>query len=193
MTDGDDLETICHILCPGTMETLKSFTNMPGTSMSNILPDGFLIKALRKDLISFEVFSPKHTHRTSSWKVLMNRLAVQRVDAEAIKVLRWAAQDEIGYWLGVPFGGQRLVPDAIRKLTRYYFEDMGCTAVWVGYYEGNEGSGRVMQKAVLSITIQNRMCFADFLTNVGSSILLLGAVSNRNVIAELLRFTPETP
>ena len=53
---------------------------------------------------------------------------------------------ELGYWIGKPFWGQGLIPEAARELLRHAFEDLGMRAVWCGYYEGNEKSRRVQQK-----------------------------------------------
>ena len=53
---------------------------------------------------------------------------------------------ELGYWIGKPFWGQGLIPEASRELLRYAFEELGMRAVWCGYYEGNEKSRRVQEK-----------------------------------------------
>lgn len=53
---------------------------------------------------------------------------------------------ELGYWIGKPFWGQGLIPEAARELLRYAFEDLGMRAVWCGYYEGNIKSRRVQEK-----------------------------------------------
>lgn len=53
---------------------------------------------------------------------------------------------EIGYWIGVPFWGQGLIPEAVRRLLRRGFEDLGLQAVWCGYYDGNTQSRRVQEK-----------------------------------------------
>ena len=53
---------------------------------------------------------------------------------------------EIGYWIGVPFWGQGLIPEAVRRLLRHGFEDLGLQAVWCGYYDGNTQSQRVQEK-----------------------------------------------
>ena len=53
---------------------------------------------------------------------------------------------ELGYWIGKPFWGQGLIPEASRALLRHAFEDLGMQAVWCGYYEGNEKSKRVQEK-----------------------------------------------
>ena len=53
---------------------------------------------------------------------------------------------ELGYWIGKPFWGQGLIPEAARELLRYAFEKLGMCAVWCGYYEGNEKSRKVQTK-----------------------------------------------
>lgn len=53
---------------------------------------------------------------------------------------------ELGYWLGKPFWGLGLMPEAVSEILRHAFEDIGMTKVWVGYYEGNTKSKRVLEK-----------------------------------------------
>ena len=53
---------------------------------------------------------------------------------------------EIGYWIGVPYWGQGLIPEAVRRLLRHGFEDLGLQTVWCGYYDGNAQSRRVQEK-----------------------------------------------
>ena len=53
---------------------------------------------------------------------------------------------ELGYWLGVPYWGRGIVPEAAREMLRHAFEDLGLLRVWCGYYEGNEKSKRVQEK-----------------------------------------------
>lgn len=53
---------------------------------------------------------------------------------------------ELGYWLGKPFWGQGIVPEAVKEMLRHAFEEIGMTTVWVGYYEGNAKSKRVQEK-----------------------------------------------
>ena len=53
---------------------------------------------------------------------------------------------EIGYWIGVPFWGRGLIPEATERLIRHAFEDLECRALWCGYYEGNEKSKRCQEK-----------------------------------------------
>ena len=53
---------------------------------------------------------------------------------------------ELGYWIGKPFWGQGLIPEASREMLRHAFLDLGMSRVWCGYYEGNVKSRRVQEK-----------------------------------------------
>ena len=53
---------------------------------------------------------------------------------------------ELGYWLGRPFWGQGIIPEAAREMLRHAFEDLGMQNVWCGYYDGNTKSKRVQEK-----------------------------------------------
>lgn len=53
---------------------------------------------------------------------------------------------ELGYWLGKPFWGRGLMPEAAGEVIRHGFDDLGMTRIWCGYYEGNQKSKRVQEK-----------------------------------------------
>ena len=53
---------------------------------------------------------------------------------------------EMGFWVGKPFWGQGIMPEAVKEMLRHAFEDLGMQKVWVGYYEGNTKSKRVQEK-----------------------------------------------
>lgn len=55
-------------------------------------------------------------------------------------------EGEIGYWIGVPFWGRGLIPEAVRELMRRGFEDLKLEKLWCGYFEGNLKSKRVQEK-----------------------------------------------
>ena len=73
---------------------------------------------------------------------------------------------ELGYWIGKPFWGQGLIPEASRELLRYAFEELGMRAVWCGYYEGNEKSRKV----------QTKLGFVYRYTSHGLSVKLLNEI-----------------
>ena len=56
------------------------------------------------------------------------------------------SEAEIGYWIGVPYWGQGLIPEAVREIIRYAFEDLKLETLWCGYFEGNDKSRRVQEK-----------------------------------------------
>jgi len=53
---------------------------------------------------------------------------------------------ELGYWLGKPYWGQGIMPEAAEALIRHGFEDLGMSKIWCGYYDGNAKSKRVQEK-----------------------------------------------
>lgn len=59
-------------------------------------------------------------------------------------------EGEIGYWIGVPFWGQGLIPEATREIIRRAFEDLQLETLWCGYFDGNEKSRRVQEKCGFS-------------------------------------------
>ncbi|MCR4925333.1 MAG: GNAT family N-acetyltransferase [Clostridiales bacterium] len=67
---------------------------------------------------------------------------------------------ELGYWIGVDFWGKGLIPEAIRKIQDYAFNDLGYNAIWCGYYDGNEKSKRCQEKCGFSYhhTEENKPC-----------------------------------
>ena len=67
---------------------------------------------------------------------------------------------EIGYWIGVPFWGKGLIPEAVRKLQEHAFLDLGCSAMWCGYYDGNEKSKKCQEKCGFKYhhTEENKPC-----------------------------------
>ena len=53
---------------------------------------------------------------------------------------------ELGYWLGKPYWGQGIMPEAVRAMLEYAFNELGMNKVWCGYYDGNNKSKRVQEK-----------------------------------------------
>lgn len=53
---------------------------------------------------------------------------------------------ELGYWLGAPYWGQGLMPEAAQELIRYGFEELGLHTIWCAHFEGNIQSRRVQEK-----------------------------------------------
>lgn len=53
---------------------------------------------------------------------------------------------EVGYWIGVPFWGKGLIPEAMKEIMRYAFTELGLNKIWAGYFDGNIKSKRVQEK-----------------------------------------------
>lgn len=60
-----------------------------------------------------------------------------------LSLREWEA--EIGYWIGVPYWGQGLTTEAVRRIVSHCFEDLGCEILWCGHYDGNERSKGVQE------------------------------------------------
>lgn len=107
---------------------------------------------------------PVHTSPENSLSIIRNVLSEPETYAVVLKsILRpigsvgimlhgkgsapmGESEAEIGYWVGVPYWGRGLIPEAVRELLRRCFEELGCTGVWCGYFDGNEKSKRVQEK-----------------------------------------------
>ncbi len=55
-------------------------------------------------------------------------------------------EGEIGYWIGVPYWGQGLIPEAAKEIIRFAFEVLKLQKLWCGYFVGNDKSKRVSEK-----------------------------------------------
>ena len=57
-------------------------------------------------------------------------------------------------------GSVGLIPEAVRKLQEHAFLDLGCSAMWCGYYDGNEKSRRCQEKCGFTYhhTEENKPC-----------------------------------
>ncbi len=53
---------------------------------------------------------------------------------------------EIGYVLGKPYWGHGLMPEAVKEVVRYCFEDLGCDLLFCGHFVWNKQSARVQEK-----------------------------------------------
>ncbi|MNM27856.1 putative ribosomal N-acetyltransferase YdaF [compost metagenome] len=55
-------------------------------------------------------------------------------------------EGEIAYWIGVPYWGKGLVPEAVRELMRHAFETLKLKALWCGYFANNSQSHAAQSK-----------------------------------------------
>ena len=73
-------------------------------------------------------------------------VGIMTVRSEICSAKMTDSECEIGYWIGEPYWGQGLIPEAVSELIRYAFEDLHLSSVWCGYYDGNEKSRRAQEK-----------------------------------------------
>lgn len=51
-----------------------------------------------------------------------------------------AQEGEIAYWIGVPYWGKGLIPEAVNKLMHHAFDNLRLKALWCGYFSDNTQS-----------------------------------------------------
>lgn len=73
---------------------------------------------------------------------------------------------EIGYWIGVPFWGQGLIPEAMRELIRHGFEDLHLEKLWCAYFDGNSKSKRVQEKCGFTYHHTNQNVFWKLMRDI---------------------------
>lgn len=107
---------------------------------------------------------PVHTDVDNSREIIRNVLAADKNYAVVVKGENRAVgsvglmigkvsnlgissdEGEIGYWIGVPYWGRGLIPEAVREIMRHGFEELGLKKMWCGYFDGNQKSWRVQEK-----------------------------------------------
>ncbi len=75
-------------------------------------------------------------------------------------------EGEISYWIGVPYWGKGFIPEAIREIMRYGFEDLKLTALWCGYFDGNEQSKRAQEKCGFRYHHTDKDKFFEFTNDI---------------------------
>ncbi len=53
---------------------------------------------------------------------------------------------EIGYWLGNPYWGNGIIPEAVTALIEHAKKSLNKDTFWIGFYDGNDKSRRVAEK-----------------------------------------------
>ncbi len=104
---------------------------------------------------------PPHTSVDNSREIIRNVLSAPETYAVCLKetgkpigsvglhrndIAETDDEYELGYWIGKPYWGRGLIPEASREILRYAFEDLGMNRIWCGHYDGNFKSRRVMEK-----------------------------------------------
>ncbi len=59
---------------------------------------------------------------------------------------------EIGYWVGEPWWGQGYATETVRRLIRFFLEELGAHRLTSGHFLDNPASGRVLEKCGFAYT-----------------------------------------
>ncbi len=73
-------------------------------------------------------------------------------------------EGEIAYWIGVPYWGRGLVPEAVREVMRHAFLGLRLDALWCGYFTDN----------LQSLSVQSKCGFQHHHTEVNKFNSFLG-------------------
>lgn len=79
-------------------------------------------------------------------EAVIGLVGLELVDEGNGKEFMQTNEAEISYWIGEPFWGQGLVPEAIAAVVNYGFENLGLQTIWCGYKAGNRQSKRAQEK-----------------------------------------------
>lgn len=72
--------------------------------------------------------------------------SIQLILGKASRISAADDECELGFWIGRPFWGQGLLPEAATELIRHGFEELNMKKIWCAYYVGNEQSKRAQEK-----------------------------------------------
>ncbi len=92
---------------------------------------------------------------------------------------------EVAYWIGVPFWGQGLIPEAVKALMQHAYENLGMQALWCGYFADNEQSFKVQAKCGFQHHHTEEHQFNPFLADYRTEHI--SYLSRENGLAFLLR------
>lgn len=77
---------------------------------------------------------------------VIGSLGIECYDEEHYPELARAAGREIGYVLAKPYWGRGLMPEAVREVIRYLFEEVRLDFLVAGHFDRNACSARVIEK-----------------------------------------------
>ena len=77
---------------------------------------------------------------------VIGSLGIEQYDEEKFPEFTDKKCREIGYVLAKDYWGQGLMPEAVREVIRYLFEDVGLDVIFCGHFLSNSQSKRVQEK-----------------------------------------------
>jgi len=82
----------------------------------------------------------------SDLKNAIGLIGLELVDKGNGKFFMNEHEAEISYWIGEPFWGKGLVPEAIKSVNDYGFNALNLKTIWCGYKDGNMQSKSAQEK-----------------------------------------------
>lgn len=77
---------------------------------------------------------------------VIGSLGIEKYPKEKFPELAELKCREIGYVLSKDYWGRGLMPEAVREVIRYLFEDLGLDAIFCGHFRRNVQSAKVQEK-----------------------------------------------
>lgn len=95
-------------------------------------------------------------------------------------------EGEIGYWIGVPFWGRGLTPEALKEMIQYAFKTLKLKRLWCSYFDGNDQSKRVMEKCGFHFHHTNKDILWEKLNKIVTEhvYLLDNPLNSREILGE---------
>ncbi len=81
-----------------------------------------------------------------------NAMFIGSIGLDIVQIHRHA---RLGYWLGIPYWNQGYGTEAVNAVLRYGFMQLNLHRIYSPHFQGNDASGRVLQK--VGMTYEGRM------------------------------------
>ena len=86
-----------------------------------------------------------------------------RIGADQKRGIFREDEAEIGYWIGHDYWGNGYAVEALSELVKYSFVDIGLSAVWCSFFDGNDKSRTVTEKCGMMYHHRNENLFNSML------------------------------
>lgn len=77
---------------------------------------------------------------------VIGSVGIERYDEEKLSEFQEKAGRELGFVLSKDYWGKEIMPEAVRRIIRYLFDEVGLDFLACGHYVENERSKRVQEK-----------------------------------------------
>jgi [ribosomal protein S5]-alanine N-acetyltransferase len=80
------------------------------------------------------------------WLAITLRSDDRQIGGIGLRIDTQHQHAELGYWLGVPFWGQRYATEAASEMVRYGFDTLALHRIFASHFKHNPASGRILTK-----------------------------------------------